>query len=297
MQRLEGYAARAWERPLLCLAAGLLGGSATHATLHLPAPLIVGALATLGLALLPRWPCVTAQRCCRVAFLGLLLTSLHLGWHGLPLPPEHVSHKLSDRPERWHVEGVVDRAVESRGDRQRVYLRLQRLQRPGQPWEATSGVIRINVHTDSLPYLPGDVVRVDRLRLHRPRTAGNPGAFDFRSLMRRRGIHAVGGVTNPERLHLLRRADGFGMARTLEGWRRELRATVASLLPAPYDAVFLAIVLGHKGSLPADIQTNFRAAGVAHLLVVSGLHVGFIAASHLVRLATTVAHGSQPPAT
>ena len=281
VQRLEGCAARVRERPLLCLAAGLLGGSAVNAVIRLPAPLVVGVLAAMGLGLLPRWPCATTRRCCRIAFLGLLLTSLHLGWQGLPLPPEHVSYKLSERPERWHVEGVVDRAVVPSGDRQFVYLSLHRLQRRGQPWEAVSGLIRVNVHADSLPYLPGDVIRVDRLRLHRPRTAGNPGAFDFRSLMQRRGIHAVGGVTNPERLHLLRRTDGFGLSRALERWRQHLRVAVSSLLPTPYDGVFLAIVLGHKGSLPADVQTNFRAAGVAHLLVVSGLHVGFIAAATL----------------
>ena len=281
VQRLEDCAARVWERPLLCLAAGLLGGSAVNAVIRLPAPLVVGVLAAVGLGLLPRWPCVAAQRCCWAAFLGSLLTFLQLGWQGLPLPPEHVSHELSERPERWHVEGVVNRAVVPRGDRQFVYLRLRRLQRQGQPWKAVSGLIRVNVHADSLPYLPGDVIRVNRLRLHRPRTAGNPGAFDFRGLMQRRGIHAVGGVANPQRLHLLRRADGFGLARALERWRQHLRIEVESLLPAPYNAVFLAIVLGHKGSLPADVRTAFRAAGAAHLLVVSGLHVGFIAAATL----------------
>ena len=281
IQRLEGYAARAWERPLLCLAAGLLGSSAVNAVIRLPDPLLVVLLAVTGLALVPRWPWVDAQRCCRVAFLGLTLTFLHLGWQGLPLPPEHVSHKLAERPERWHVEGVVDRAVVPRGDRQFVYLRLHRLQRREQSWEAASGLIRVNVHADRLPYLPGDVIRVSRLRLHRPRTAGNPGAFDFRGLMQRRGVHAVGGVTKPDRLYLLHRADGFRLARAMERWRQNLRADVASLLPAPYDAVFLAIVLGHKGSLPAAIQDDFRASGVAHLLVVSGLHVGFIAAATL----------------
>ena len=281
LQRLEGFAARVWKRPMLCLAAGLLGGSAANAMIRLSVPWVVGVLAALGLGLLPRWSCVAAQRCCRAAFLGLALTFLHLGWQGLPLPPEHVAHQLPERPERWHVEGVVDRAVVPRGDRQYVYLRLRRLQRQAKPWEAVSGLIRINVHTDGLPYLPGDVLRVQRLRLHRPRTAGNPGAFDFRGLMERRGIHAVGGVTNPQRLHLLGRADGYGVARSLERWRQELRAAVSSLLPTPYDAVFLAIVLGHKGSLPAEVQSDFRAAGVAHLLVVSGLHVGFIAAATL----------------
>ena len=278
---LECHATRLSRRPLLCLAAGLLGGSAINAALSLPAPWLITPMAAMGLALLPRWTRHALQRCCRVAFLGAAFVLLQLGWLGWGLPPDHVAHRLPERPERWNVEGLVDRAVESRGDRQRVHLGLRRLQRPGQSWEPVRGVVRINVHADSLPYLPGDLVRVSRLRLHRPRTAGNPGAFDFSGLMRRRGIHAVGGVTRPERLHLLGRADGYGVVRTLERWRRRIRARVSNLLSPPHDAAFLSIVLGERGALPADLQTDFRTAGVAHLLVVSGLHVGFVAAASL----------------
>ena len=181
-QGLEPYAAEVWRRPLLSVAAGLLGGSAVNATIGLPIPWLFIVVPAMGLGLLPRWSCPAVQRCCRVAFLCAVLVFLHLGWQSLELPPEHVSHKLPERPERWHLEGVVDRAVESRGDRQRVYLSLNRIQRPGQPWEATHGVARINVHTDSLPYLPGDLLRVSRVRLHRPRTAGNPGRLRFRRI-------------------------------------------------------------------------------------------------------------------
>ena len=280
-RHLERHATRVSKRPLLCLAAGLLGGSAINAAVSLPAPLVIIPMAAMGLAFLPRRNCRAVQQCCRVTFLGAAFVFLHLGWLGWELPPDHVAHRLPERPERWNVEGVVDRAVEPRGDRQRVYLSLRRLQRPGQSWEPVRGVVRINVHADSLPHLPGDLVRVSRLRLHRPRTAGNPGAFDFSGLMRRRGIHAVGGVTRPERLRLLRRVDGYGLARTLERWRQRIRVQVSSLLPPPHDAAFLSIVLGERGALPADIQSGFRTAGVAHLLVVSGLHVGFVAAASL----------------
>ena len=280
-QGLEPYAAEVWRRPLLSVAAGLLGGSAVNAMIGLPTPWLFIVMPAMGLGLLPRWSCSAVQRCCRVAFLGAVLVFLHLGWQSLELPPEHVSHKLPERPEHWHLEGVVDRAVESLRDRQRVYLSLSRVQRPGQPWEATHGIARINVHTDSLPYLPGDLLRVSRVRLHRPRTAGNPGAFDFGELMRRRGVYAVGGVTRPERLRLLRRVNGHGTARQLERWRQHIRSQVSSLLASPHDAVFLSIVLGERGALSTQMQSDFRAAGVAHLLVVSGLHVGFVAGTSL----------------
>ena len=297
LQCLEGHAARLWERPLLCLAAGAAGrqrrqrgGSSSRA---------VGRRRAGGDGVGPaaRWSCAAMRRCCRAAFLGLLLTCLHLGWQGLPLPPEHVSYRLPAPPRtlarrRASLTGPWNRAVtvnscicacsgcSAGGSRGR---------RPAGSSASTCmpTACRICPATSSGWSGCGCIVRV-------PQAIRAPSTFAAR--WQRRGIHAVGGVTNPERLRLLRRADGFGLARTLEGWRRSLRAEVSRHLPAPYDAVFLAIVLGHKGSLPEDIQTDFRtrrggapAGGVG---VARRLH----RRGYAVRLAAVVAHDTQPPA-
>ena len=50
-----------------------------------------------------------------------------------------------------------------------------------------------------------------------------------------------------------------------------------SILSAPYDAVFLAMVIGQRGDLTPEVQQSFRASGTTHLLVVSGLNVSCIA--------------------
>ena len=41
-------------------------------------------------------------------------------------------------------------------------------------------------------------------------------------------------------------------------------------------AILSAVTLGEKGYLPTDMKETFSAAGVSHILVVSGMHVGFI---------------------
>ena len=41
-------------------------------------------------------------------------------------------------------------------------------------------------------------------------------------------------------------------------------------------AFIAALTLGYKGDLSDDIQEAFRASGTAHVLAVSGLHVGII---------------------
>ncbi|HEY5866544.1 MAG TPA: ComEC family competence protein, partial [Candidatus Tectomicrobia bacterium] len=264
------------ERPLWCVAAGLLTGSLLGTAVDLPLAPLSAVLLCAGLCLLLPWPVPQLQRCCRLGLVGLALTSLQLAWHMDALPPHHIVRLLPSLPRHVTVAGILERAVAARGDRQYVYLRLQHLENDHIEQPVT-GLVRLNVHATSLPFLPGDVVRVSRLRLRQVRGSHNPGGFDFERFMRWQGIYVVGGVSNPERLSLQQRPEGFRLDRALEQWRQYLRAEVRALLSAPYDAVFLAMVLGQRGDLTSAVQQSFRASGTTHLLVVSGLNVSCIA--------------------
>ena len=275
-QLADTFVAPLSERPLWCVAAGLLAGSLLGTTFDLPLLPLSGVLLLAGFLLLPPWPMPQVQRCCRLGLVGLALTALQLAWYLHALPPHHITRVLPSLPRQVTVEGTLDRAVDARGDRQYVYLRLHHVE-DAQRGQRVTGLVRLNVHTAALPFLPGDVVRVTRLRLHQVRGSHNPGGFDFERFMRWQGLYVVGGVSNPERLSLQHRPEGFRLDRTLEQWRQRLRTGVRSILPAPYHAVFLAMVLGQRGDLTPDVQQSFRASGTTHLLVVSGLNVSCIA--------------------
>lgn len=268
------------ERPLLCLSAGLLSGHIPGTWLRLT-PVLIGGMLLAGVFVSVSWSSSSVQRCCRLFFAGLLLTHLHVWWQARALPENHIARVLAAHaPRRVAIEGTLYRALEPRGDRQRLYLRLHRL-RQQQRWQTVSGRIRLNVHTTDLPFLPGDVIHIEHLRLYPARGFLNPGGFNFQRVMQRQGIYALGGVSNPARLSLRRRPDHVIPARMVERWRRLLRARVRTHLAPPHAGMFLAMVLGDRGALTPALRQHFRAAGVAHLLVVSGLHVGFIAASVL----------------
>jgi competence protein ComEC len=197
------------------------------------------------------------------------------------VPLEHITYLLTTQPASpLTVDGILEGPIEPLGDRQRLHLRVQRVQRQ-QGWQTASGLVRLSVHTDHLPFLPGDHLRVTRLRLHEVRGFQNPGSFNFQRFMQRQGITVVGGVSDAARLSLQQRPAGFSLARLLEQWRQHLQARARASLPAPYDAIFLAMVLGHRGQLSAMVEEVFRKTGTAHLLVVSGLNVGFIAAAFM----------------
>jgi competence protein ComEC len=223
-----------------------------------------------------RWAYPQLQTCCRLFIVGFLLTHLHVLWQYRALPLHHVAHVLpTDATSRLTLEGSVYRPLEQRRDRHLLYLRLYRLQ-DADGWHAVTGRIRLSVQAHDLPLLPGDRVRIDRVRLYPTRGFLNPGGFDLRRIMQQQDIYAIGGISNPTRIHILEQPTGLHLGRLIVQWRRRLQALVHTAIRAPYDTVFLGMVLGQRGALPPELEEAFRAAGTAHLLVVSGLHVGFV---------------------
>src|SRR5215468_4191734 len=156
------------ERPLWCVAAGLLAGSLLGTTVDLPLVPLSAALLVVGLLFLLPWPAPQVRRCCRLGLVGLALTSLQLAWQPYALPPHHIARLLPSLPHHVTVEGTLDRAVDARGDRQYVYLQLHRLEgdRSEQP---VTGLVRVSLQTPALPFPRGAVGRVTRLRQQRVR--------------------------------------------------------------------------------------------------------------------------------
>ncbi|ETW96323.1 MAG: hypothetical protein ETSY1_27075, partial [Candidatus Entotheonella factor] len=283
--RLDTWAAWWHHRPLFGLLAGLIIGSFLGTSTPLSPALIALLILTTAVVAWP-WPHRHLQACCRLFLMGLILTHLPLSWQQRALPPNHIAHLLPHLArQRIQIEGELDRPVDARHNRQYVFVHLQRLHGPNG-WQSVTGRIRLKIHTAHTGLLPGDRIRVEKLRLHPIRNFENPGRFDFRAHMHRLGIYAVGGVSRPERLHLLARPQAWRLDRLFAQWRQHLLQHIHAHLPPPANAVLAAIVLGQRGALTPDMEEDFRAAGLAHLLVVSGLHVGFVVMASFVSLRT-----------
>jgi len=102
-----------------------------------------------------------------------------------------------------------------------------------------------------------------RGRLERPRPARNPGDFDQQVWLRGLGVGAV-----------LRSADVLSY-RSEAGARAALRRRLLAGLTPEAAGLLRALTLGERTAL-GDDKTAFRRAGLAHLLALSGLHVGFL---------------------
>ncbi len=110
-------------------------------------------------------------------------------------------------------------------------------------------------------------------RLRRPWAPGNPGLPDRRAWYAAAGIDAQGSVRARPVAQRLDEASGLGanLAR--------LRAAIArhideQPLPAATRAVLRALVVGDKSAIGDSLWRSFQQWGIAHLLVISGLHIG-----------------------
>jgi competence protein ComEC len=96
----------------------------------------------------------------------------------------------------------------------------------------------------------------------------NPGGFDAAAFHARRGVTAALVVDDAEVL-----APPGGRLRA----RAALRAGVVAGLPPPSAALMQALTLGLRDDL-GPLREAFAASGLAHVLALSGLHVGLLAA-------------------
>ncbi len=139
----------------------------------------------------------------------------------------------------------------------------------------------------------GDIVRI-KGRLKRIPDAANPGDFDAHEFYRKKGVQAELYCPGPwmMRNYGLDERDFFE-ALLVRPVRRYLSGSIDSLVPPGNERQFLkGIFLGERELLDREVYRQFQAAGTAHVLAISGLHVGLLVVAMLVllqRLRTTVA--------
>jgi competence protein ComEC len=106
---------------------------------------------------------------------------------------------------------------------------------------------------------------------------GPRNGFDERLWLRRRGVHVIVRVDG---WRVVGRRGGLGGV--ADALRRRLRDSVTRGLSGERAAVLAGIVLGEDGGLSEQLRARFRAAGLYHLLAVSGQNVALVAGGALV---------------
>jgi competence protein ComEC len=240
------------------LSACLLGATALWLAPTLPPPWLSFASIPLAIILAWRWPRL------RLPAAVLLGAAWVAGFAGLAMerrPGAELADadvvldlRVTGLPDRggrgWRFDAVVERS-----DHEAL--------RPGS-------LLRLSWFGAEAELHPGSRWRVEA-RLRPPRGSLNPGGFDFERHALERGIVATGSVRRAHRL-------SFGPGPGIDALRARQAARLAALAPGDGGALLRALTVGDRRGLQDRHWDVLRATGTSHLMAISGLHVGLVAA-------------------
>lgn len=142
---------------------------------------------------------------------------------------------------------------------------------------STSGIVKLYLAPGVKLELLSRVQILGKLRL--PRRAGNPGEIDSLARFQRRGIGHTMNIDGPGQVIMLEPAHALDPRRFGPWVHQQFHTHIGARMARDHAALIGAAALGERGNLSPSQRSNFVCSGTIHLLVVSGLHVGLLAAA------------------
>ncbi|MEX0349578.1 MAG: ComEC/Rec2 family competence protein [Paracoccaceae bacterium] len=186
------------------------------------------------------------------------------------------AHQVAGPVLDWHYYGPVEGRVvgldRSASDAPRVTLDRVRLLRVAR--DETPRRVRMSLHGDAVAHLlPGQRVMTTG-HLSPPQGPVEPGGFDFRRHAWFKSIGAVGYTRVPVLTVAPPELRGLGM------WIFALRMAVSDhirqVLPGDVGGFAAAVTTGDRSGVSLATLDALRASNLAHLLAISGLHMGLL---------------------
>jgi len=217
--------------------------------------------------------------------LGILMISTGILRYSLAVRPSPNEISRYASPVPVSVTGVIrgDPIFQRHGAR--FELRCEQL-RKGKRDYPVAGMLQVLFHGQVKEVEPilecGNRIRITG-KISLPRDRGNPGEISRRESLASRSIHAVSRIYRTDDIALLDRAGPDSIFCLALNLKHHLQRILRSSLPNPQghpgslqSTILEALMLGERAPIPYEIKDKFRSVGVIHVLVVSGLHVGFI---------------------
>ena len=170
------------------------------------------------------------------------------------------------------LQAVVSEEPEPGGRYTKVLLDEICVQRDGQ-LEPVKGRVLVTT-ADPRPLHYGDEV-VFQGELESPEFIDD---FDYPRYLALSGVYSTAFCAS---LEVLPSEDSRSIRARLLSFNSRLGTAMASVLPQPEASLAQSLLLGRRGGLPASVTDAFARTGTAHLLAISGLHLGILVAAIL----------------
>lgn len=183
------------------------------------------------------------------------------------------------------VKGIVVSDVEDRylfQTRKHVYyVRLKKIQSPWG-WKDISGYVLVNDFSNTqVEY--GDLIQIGG-KLHRPFNFSKEKNFSYQEFLRNKDVYFLLTIGKSGKSTIVDKRKGFLLRQVSISLRNKFKGIFDQFLTANESGIMKAMLLGDRSWIPNHIRQLFINTGTAHVLAISGLHVGVIAASVMILL-------------
>jgi competence protein ComEC len=236
--------------------------AAADGTPILAAPLVGAALALAPVPFLGARPAAMA--------LALAATAAFLGFAAATWRVSQVAAPILTRTTIGPLTGMVE-ALDEREVGARLVIRVESF--AGLAPDLRPARVRVSFRRTPIPK-PGEAIAATA-RLLPPPEAARPGGYDFARDAYFQGIGAVGSLVGavtvraPSEPPPLR----LRLAATLDAARNALTRRIAEAAGGQAGAVAAALVTGKRGLIGPATNAALRAAGIYHVVSISGLHM------------------------
>lgn len=184
-------------------------------------------------------------------------------------PHDHYTKLFPNDNSVHTIVGTISTPLDRDPDRTAFVVSLRKYDE-----KTASGRIRVSLSEPAQNIGYGDTIRI-RTRVYAPRGFKNFGGFDYPAHLARQGIYRTAAIKHETDIEILER--GGGPFRMIQDMRESIRRSFIASTQGPGSAILQAMVLGEEGGLTDEVRDIFMAAGVTHILSISGSHLGLIA--------------------
>ncbi|WP_371808569.1 ComEC/Rec2 family competence protein [Ruegeria sp. HKCCD7221] len=183
------------------------------------------------------------------------------------------AHSVAEPVLGWRYYGPIEGRVvaidRSASDALRVTLDQVRLN--DVPEALRPLRVRLSLHGTDVSVSPGQRIMTTG-HLCPPQGPVEPGGFDFRRHAWFQGLGAVGYTRVP----VLTASAANETGLRITAWRMVISNHVRTKLPGEVGGFAAAVTTGDRSGMGQETLTTLRASNLAHLLAISGLHMGLL---------------------
>lgn len=195
---------------------------------------------------------------------GFSRSALHTQMTHMPILPDY--------ERSYSVTGWIE-DVNSAGALQHFYIRVQDI----RGLKADKTPYRIRIRIKPRGFVAGDAIQIKAV-LSGPRTPALVGGYDPARAAYFKRIGGFGfAISRPQTVNLLPMSKSDILRRRIAKLRHVLSRRIQAKAPAKTAGLQAALLTGDRSAIPAGQVQSLRDAGLAHLLAISGLHMGLLA--------------------